>query len=195
MTVTLTDTTQPPRKKKSLIPLLFLIIIIGAVVGGGIYIARSVLGGEKPAPSPSPTPTSTLFTPSPLEEPEAVDVSQYSVQILNGSGVAGEAGKVNDLLVSAGFSKADTGNADNYDYTDSQIQLKANTPDAVFDAVKGALSEEYTIVKSSDNLAEDSEYDIVIIVGDRAKSASGEESETETPDEPSEEATDSGTAQ
>lgn len=96
---------------------------------------------------------------------EEIDFSQYSLQVLNGSGVSGEAATVGGILEEEGFTEISTGNAPTFDYTDTQVQLKEDTPEQVFEAIRKALTE-YTVVKG-DILEEDSEYDAVVIAGTR----------------------------
>jgi len=98
---------------------------------------------------------------------EDADLADYKVQVLNGSGTAGEAGVVEGLLEDAGFEGVDTGNADSYDYEDTQVQLKDKTAKAVYTAIEDALSDDYN-VKKGDSLNEDSDFDVVVIVGQRS---------------------------
>lgn len=148
--------------KKFLLLILFIIALISLVIGG-IYRFRSQVG-ENPSPSPSSAPT---VNTEPVATPSGdVKLSDYKVRVLNGSGVAGRAGDVADSLKEAGFAEIETGNAENYDYTDTEVQLKKDIPTGVFDAIKAALGE-YTVVKG-DALKESSDFDVVVIVGERS---------------------------
>ena len=98
------------------------------------------------------------------ETKEKIDFVDYKVSILNGSGVAGEAGKVEELLKDVRFEDMDTGNADSYDYTDTEIRMKDGTPKAVYTAVKEALSDNYSVSKG-DSLNDDADYDVIVMVG------------------------------
>lgn len=167
------DTTKEVSKSggpnlKIILVILIILLLLGAIVGGVIYYQRGVeQRQEVTAPT---TPIAATSTPTPTEETEPVDLTTYSVSILNGSGTAGEAGNAQGLLIEAGFveENVETGNADSYDYEETEISLKEGTPNAVFEAIQTALGETYTIVRSEEPLGETSEFDVLIIVGQRA---------------------------
>ncbi len=166
------DTNKEVEKKGGpnfniLLILVLITAVLGALVGGAIYYKKGVSTTEVAEPTNSETQTAT-FTPSP--EPQAsVDLSTFSVSVLNGSGVAGEAAKVKDLLTQNGFDeeKVKTGNADSTDYTSTTVSVKEGLDDSVFTAVEESLAEVYEVAKSEDTLDSNSTYDIIIIVGDR----------------------------
>jgi len=147
--------------------LLFLIIaaIVGVIAGGVYYYTTNVQKGTSSSETPDEQTSQDSQQPTPTEVEELPDLTQLKVQILNGSGIPGEAGKVEDLLVEAGFEDIATGNAESYDYKDTEVSLKSDIPGGVFDEIDKALSEVYTPALSEENLDETSEFDIVIIVG------------------------------
>jgi len=139
--VFLSDTPKPTLVNKKLLIVFLIILLLSSLILSGIffYRSRTKLKNEPEAtPAPvvetSPTPEAA---PSPMPDTE-VKLSDYSVQILNGSGLAGEAGFVEKILATEGFDKIDTGNADSYDYTDTQVELKENTPETVFETIDRA---------------------------------------------------------
>jgi len=166
------DTTKENEKSgKSFGKIFFIILIVlivGALVAGGAYYYKngmskvSLPGSKSNEDTDVPTPEVTS-TPSPSE----VDLTTLNVQILNGSGIPGEAGKVKTLLNDLKFKKVDTANADKYDYTTTLVSLKKNLSDSVYEKIKGALSKNYILEKSEETLPEDSEYDIQITVGSK----------------------------
>lgn len=170
------DDSGPSVKKLFLIFLSAL--IVGALIVGGYFYWQSTQ-----VQSPTPEEESTEETSEEIREEateeatdsaetdeeseEAEDSSDFSgvsVQVLNGSGTAGEAGAVQGLLEGAGFDTFETGNADSYDYTDTEIQAKESVDQAVIDAIVAALEDSYT-VSQQDPLEDDTDFDIVIIVG------------------------------
>ena len=164
-----TSESQPKVKKpsKGLVLSLLATLVVGGALTGGILYSRTSLDTRSKAAAPEVTPTPTpeaTSTPEATPTVEALDLTEYSINILNGSGIAGQAGVVNDLLEEAGFDSLDTGNADSYDYEETEISLAESTPKAVFDAIKKALEDDYEVTKS-DAIEEDSDYDILIIVG------------------------------
>jgi hypothetical protein len=106
--------------------------------------------------SPSPLPTSS---------PEAkADFSPYTLQILNGSGIVGAAGKLKDTLTPLGFKEIMAGNADRTDYTQNTIQAKSKVLPGVVAALEKELAG-YLVTK--DPLADSTSYDLVIIIGSK----------------------------
>jgi hypothetical protein len=163
--------SQPPSENTVTISLskklfwLFVFLVIGGLVVGGFFYYKSKVGSQPKedtsrAPQATSTPEATS-TPTPAEE---VKLDSLKVNILNGSGIPGEAGKVQALLEEGGFADFETGNAESYDYTITEVTLKEGVSSAAFDAVKEAL-EEYNVVKQEDALDQDSEFDVEIIVG------------------------------
>jgi hypothetical protein len=100
------------------------------------------------------------------EATPAAAFSDYTVHILNGSGISGEAGVVQKLLTTAGFESFETGNADSYDYEETEVSMKEEIPAEVFESISEVL-ESYTVVEG-DLLDEDALYDIVITVGQKS---------------------------
>lgn len=175
-----TPESSEPKKPshKGLVLSLLATLIVGGALTGGILYSRTSLDTRSKAAAPedtssdsglvkdssdvgSVTPTSTPETTPTAEE---LDLTEYSISILNGSGVAGQAGIVNDLLEEAGFEDLSTGNAESYDYETTEVSLTENTPKGIFDIISQTLENDYE-VKEADPLGEDSNYDILIIVG------------------------------
>jgi hypothetical protein len=173
------DTTKEVDKKgkpnlKVIITVGVILLLFGILIGGVFYY-RSNVGDEAEEATSSPSEeivTNETITESPTSTPtptpeEELDLSNYSVNILNGSGIAGEAGRASSLLEELGFSELDTGNADSYEYTTTVISLKKEVPDGVYEKIKESLSTDYIVEKSDEALEEDSTYDVVITVGSR----------------------------
>jgi hypothetical protein len=170
--------TQPIRESdsdsKSDLKLFVVISVVTAVIvaalAGGIYVYLT--GTNNSNPEPTPTPVSEVLPESSpeasLEESPAPDMklSEYKVQILNGSGKIGEAGKAKTLVEKAGFKVGNTGNAESFDFTDTVIQVKTSVSPSVLDKVKEALTSTYS-VESGEKLDSDSDYDIVITIGSK----------------------------
>ncbi|MBD3366345.1 hypothetical protein GF360_03335 [candidate division WWE3 bacterium] len=102
----------------------------------------------------APTPAETL-----LEE--------VALQILNGSGVAGEAGATQEILEAEGFEDISVGNADNFDYTKTQVQVKASVGSNVYETIERALNSEFEVGQAAETLDATADYDVILIVGER----------------------------
>lgn len=147
-------------------PRLFLFalgagILLGLLVFGGLILYESygnnIMGSFI---NPSPTPTKA---PPPTPTQAVLNPAEYQIQILNGSGVSGVAGTVEDTLNDAGFIETTTGNAKEYGFTDTEVAMKIDVPKALFGKIKSTLSG-YSVVEVT-SLPSDSEYDVVITVG------------------------------
>ena len=164
------DTTKEIEKSrgpggKLIFLITIILLLLGAVVGGVLYFQKGV--SEPSAPDVSVSPTSIPEETPEVVVDEALDLTETSISVLNGSGIAGEAGKVKDLLSSAGFvnDNIQTGNADSYDYENISMSIKEDLSDNILTEMKNALSEDYEVEVSEDYLQENSTYDVVIIVG------------------------------
>lgn len=103
-------------------------------------------------------------------EPEAVasasaeEKKATTVKILNGSGIKGEAQKLKAALETEGYTISSSGNADNFDYTDTVLQAKASVSASIKEDVKKQLAKLYA-VKSGDDLADDAKEDVTVTIG------------------------------
>lgn len=159
---------KPKKGFKIFIFILILAVISGAVAGGFYYYNTKVSKTDLVLVNRNTQPTKTPeATPEPTKTNENVDFSKYSLQILNGSGVPGEAGKVNDLLSSLKFKDVKTSNAVNYDFENTTIETKSNVPSDAYDQIKKLLDNNYTTEFLKEYLSGKSTYDIVITVGVR----------------------------
>jgi len=112
-------------------------------------------------PTPEEIPGETA-EPTPLPEFEREDLK---IQVLNGSGVPGRAGEAKAFLEDLGYENIEIGNADSYDYEETVIKVEEEATD-LFDFLKSDLEEEYDLRAESDSLEENSDYDVVIILGE-----------------------------
>ncbi|PIS20949.1 hypothetical protein COT52_01145 [candidate division WWE3 bacterium CG08_land_8_20_14_0_20_43_13] len=122
------------------------------------FISTEVTQPESTSSASTPIVT---VTPTPTPEPK-----EYTVAVLNGSGIPGEAGRVQSLLEEGDlpeFTSVTAGNADGYDYTASEVHSKEELPAGLIERIKTALAEYDVIV--GDPLTADAENDIEIIVG------------------------------
>ncbi len=142
------------------------IFIVSFVLSFGLFVLMSkvklpvfksnLLATKEPTPTSSPSATPT---PTP-----AVKRSDLKVKILNGGGVAGKASDVKDILKNKGYQDIITANADNFNYTVTEIQVKKSLSSAI-PMIESDLKDYVSQPKSSASLADSSTADVVIIVG------------------------------
>ncbi len=167
--------TNPPKKKsrKGL-----LILIAGVVVALGVFwFTRGNSAQTASDTTTTPTqaiediniteeptvePTSATTTPKPTTAEEK-EVSGPKIQVLNGTGEEGVAGKMKTALEGAGFESIETGNADNFDYEKVTIKAKDASMKTA-EKLKTQLKD-YSFNEDIATLSDDSLFDIVITVG------------------------------
>ncbi len=141
------------------------LIVTAVTVGGGLLLFGGKLnlnvfsGWLAPTPTGTPTPT---VVPTPT--PASISRQELKIQVLNGGGVPGAAGKMKKLLESKGYQVVGTGNAKDYEYTETQIIVKPGF-EAAIDLLKEDLLD-YTLGEASVTLDPDAEYDAEVIVGE-----------------------------
>lgn len=109
----------------------------------------------------------TTLVPSPTTAPQptrAVDLTKYEIEIQNGGGVSGEAGRQQAVLETEGFTISSIGNADNSDYTDTIIKAKAEVDKEFIAKLKTFLNSSFT-VGAAETLSESSSVPVVVIIG------------------------------
>jgi hypothetical protein len=108
--------------------------------------------------SVSPTMAPLTATPTPNFKKEAT-----KIKILNGTGVVGKATEIKKILSNKGYGEIVTGNADNYDFKVSEIQVKKNKTQLA-DMVKNDLKD-YVSSPKVTTLADTEAADLVLIFG------------------------------
>ncbi len=167
-----------PKRKAFIYVILFILIIGAAIFAGNYFLSQKAT----PIPTPTPTPTPTIeATPTPTPELSATPSGKVTptpsgkvtpttttksleIEVLNGSGVSGQAGKVATLLKNAGYTVTSTGNAETFDYTQTVIQIK-KSKNQFASQLKADLSADYSVDPKIQTLAETADSDAIVIVG------------------------------
>ena len=159
------DKTQPKHAflaKKILT--VFLILSIIATSAFAVWRTYQKFANPpssiKPTIAPTNTPEPTMALSLTPEPPNT-----YSIQILNGSGVAGAAGKMQKLLQENKYDVQDVGNATDYELNSTRIYHKATIPQIYLNILDSVLTDTYNISSYEAGLSIDSTYDIQIIIG------------------------------
>lgn len=93
----------------------------------------------------------------------SVKRDELNIKVLNGSGTRGKASEVKDLLKEKGYQEILTGNADSFDYEQTELQVKKSKSFFAV-TIKNDLKDNVSSFKES-ALSEDEAADIVIIIG------------------------------
>lgn len=140
-----------------------IIVVVAALVTGGVlFFAMNRPVVKMPVLFAKPTPTPTL-APTPTPAP-AVSRADITIQVLNGGGTPGAAGKMKKFLEDKGYTVKDVGNTDEYTYTKTIIMVHANKQHIAAlleEDLKGA----YSLDTSSMELPQDTSYEARVIVG------------------------------
>ena len=142
------------------------ILIVLALLTGVFLYLQGIKDEQKPQESviSSPTPqVNTDISPTPAVS-EVVDLSMYKIQVLNGSGISGEAARAKQLLEEEKFTVSSIGNADTVNYQKTIIQSKKTVPKEFIDKLKGFIDKSY-VLDDTKELDESEKSDVLIIVG------------------------------
>lgn len=162
------------------IAIVILVLIVGSMVfsGGNEKEEEDIFAtpaSQAPTDTPTPTPSPT---PEEVKEEKAVEEksttkneesteaelarAKYSILIQNGSGTAGAAGRLADILGDLGYKIAGTENADNFEYLETEINVSSENA-ALLKLLEGDLKDEYVIGNTSTTY--DGDADAVVIIG------------------------------
>lgn len=146
-----------------IIPGLFL---LGALLGGIYFYQKEISGNAQPTSTPITSYDNEITAPATTPTPSTatLDLTKYPVNVMNGSGIVGQAGVVKTLLVTAGFTVSKTGNASSYDFTKTVIKAKTDVPAAFITQLSTALSKSY-VLDTNQTLATSSADEVQIIIG------------------------------
>ena len=128
--------TPDPLKKKGGKKNIFIILGILAAVGIGIFLISS--GTGSPDSDASPSPESDLYdfaTPEPTDSPDPADRTDISIEVLNGTGIAGEASFLQGKLRTLGYEDVETGNADDQDNETTTVTFSEDVPDEIVEEI------------------------------------------------------------
>ncbi len=100
-----------------------------------------------------------------VEEPK-IAKADITIQILNGTGLPGQAGKTGKILEELEYEKIELGNAETSDYLDTQLIYTDNIPEDYLEEIGDSLKEIYMgIVETPADEDDNINYNIVIITG------------------------------
>ncbi len=158
-----------------------ILVLIGGVYAAKYFIDKSNKENKQPPTSgqttPIPPPTTPKPTPVPTPEPE-IDLSTLKVKVLNGSGIKGEASRASSMLKDMGFEDIKVGNADNFEYIETEISYKPDYENLI-EKISQEADGKYDIVKGEE-LKETNKYDLIITLGDNSNKKDDNDQEEQT---------------
>lgn len=158
--------TQPTSNGnwKWLVILILFLIVIGAVT---FFVFKSSRGvsTENASPTPAATDMSNVATPVPSPSATPADKTQLKIQVLNGTGIAGEAGLLTSALKALGYTDITAGNASTQNATDTQVTFASTVSQDVVTEITNKLKDMYTSVTTGNSTL--SGFDIQVVTGVR----------------------------
>lgn len=142
-------------------------IVIGALLGISWKLAyeRGVVVGQqqvKETQQKEAAVQEKIVTPTPDE----ISKGKYTIEVLNGSGISGEAARVKGILEKEGFTVSSTGNADKSDLEETTIQTKSSVAKEWIDLLKTALGTS-VVVSEPTSLDDTESADVIVTVGSK----------------------------
>lgn len=143
-------------------------LLVGALVGGLItyFSGISKLSSTDVTPSPVASVESDVKPTATPEPKSEVDRSKVKLQVLNGSGVSGLAGKAKTYLEELGYKDIVVGNASVSNLTETTVSLKDSKKD-LLETVVADLAKNYKVAEKTETLSAPSKYDFVITLGSK----------------------------
>ncbi len=152
---------------------ILIVVVVLAIIGFLVFRPKESQPTQQPTLTISPTQEveqitvtetpDTSVTPSPTEKVATKKSTGPSIQVQNGSGEEGVAGKMKTALEDLGYDTIETANADNFDYKNVTIKAK-DSASAEATKIKSLLKD-YTVESEVATLSDDSDFDIIVIVG------------------------------
>ena len=142
---------------------MLLAFVLGMVAGGvGGFVLAKIQNSRTKSDQPV---VEKVVTSTPSSSPAAVvqvDRADLKVQVLNGSGVKGEAARAKEYLEGLGYKDVKVGNADT-DAGLTVVEFKKSAAKYV-DTLTNDLSKKYKLGPNV-NLNEDAEFDVIVTLG------------------------------
>ncbi len=156
---TVAERGQPSTEKKSkkIIWVIIAIVIIAGIVGGVVYLLQTP---EEAVIEGSQDVSNEQATPEPTATPEPVDKSEVSIIVLNGTGITGEAGFLQEKLEDLGYVGIEVSNADDTDNEVTIVIFSPSLQDEIKDEILGELEDIYESVESQTSELDDSDIEI-----------------------------------
>lgn len=152
---------------------VLLVVIILLILGGATWYLFS--RREETIEFTNDAITSVPVEQTPTPGKVMIDKSTLKIQVLNGTGTPGDAGKLEKAVNDLGYSEVVTGNAENYDYKIAEVTFSSDFPENYRDEIIQVLNGLYSEVKvGNESLGE---FDAILITA----IAKGAKTTTTTP--------------
>src|SRR3989344_4360136 len=163
-----TDQEESESLKKSHKYIFFILLVVLIIIAGLSFVfIRQKKSKDSPKEetaiaqtSPKPTPSEESTAAAEIEE---ISKEDLKIQILNGTGVAGQAQDLADLLKSDGFGDVTLSNSPTTDNTQAKVSFKDRVPQTIRSNLTQKLEEIFETVQVETLM--ESGFDIKITTG------------------------------
>lgn len=139
-----------------LLIILGFLIVLTILMGGLIYVQYLHVSGLSKQAESTVVPTQ-IPTPTTIAEEDPVNLK---VVVINGTGIAGQAGRVKDLLFEAGYTDATTENSETKDSQKTEIVFSLKVSEKQQSEIKELLLKTFAAVTSKIDTAADKDIQI-----------------------------------
>ena len=154
------STDPAPKGNRSILLIIVLAVIVALALGGWFVLKGKT--GMVGTPSPSPSPFIEITTAEPAATP-TIKRSDVKIEILNGTGISGEAAILKVKLTNLGYSNFEVGNSTRQDNLTTEVSFAASVPAEVKDEIEKELRSTYQSVKVGGSVS--GETDIRVVTG------------------------------
>ncbi len=153
---------EKPKKKTFLtIVVMLAVFLLGMLAGGFIvYEKGNIFAGKKETVAEK----QEQVTPSPTPTEAPVDLTKYTIEVLNGSEIKGAAGKLKNSLTEEGFNVSSAGNATSSAFAKTVIRAKKEVGREYLKKLQDFLLKSY-ILSETQELEDTEKTDVVVIIG------------------------------
>jgi hypothetical protein len=147
-------------------------LLVGALVGGlityfsGISNMNTNSNEVVSTSTPSAVATNIPESQATATPSSSLKKETLKVQVLNGSGISGLAGKVKTMLEGLGYKSVSVGNASSSSFEQTEVAVK-ESKNEYLDVLIKDLSKDYDAVEAKKPLSASSSYDVVITLGSK----------------------------
>lgn len=158
---------DPSESKKSPFGIILIIVAILLLISGAVwYFFFNGSQEESTIEVVNESIEPTIIVPTDTPEPTQVSINrdEIKIQVLNGSGITGEASYAQGVLANLGYSEIKTGNSDKKNQEMTTITYKSSVSEASITEISDKLKtiyEEVTLKEATSSQV----YDIIITVG------------------------------
>jgi flagellar biosynthesis GTPase FlhF len=154
---------------KKMLLIILVVVPIGFLIFGGVLFFTKNFNMDKLKEAETEKKLVLPTTaPSPTEEP--LDKEAFTIEIQNGSGIAGEGARVSEILEEEGFKVGDVGNASSSDYEETEITVNDDVPDSYIEALTKVLEDRGEVAKVK-KFASGEDGEVLVILGSDVKDA------------------------